>query len=286
MDLKDVRVNIDRVDSEIKALFKERMTLADQVATIKAATSDDIYKPDREESIISTLTDDVNDDIKKEYTALVKRIMEVSRKYQYGRTFDFRDPLADVPYVTDVSAPAKLLMKREELYICQGYSKDSVTVVKSYGAMADAILSQDNVCGMGILEEVSYGVSDELHDILANSGLHIFKCDIVEDEGKLKKVVTFGKDLVVNEDHNRLKFMFVCKDKSGSLSSVLSMISDYGVNLTEIHSMPYRDKGGAWNYRFFLELEGNFLTRETRALVFQLRSETEEFKVLGSYKVE
>ena len=43
MDLSDVRKNIDRVDAEIRKLFVERMTLADQVACIKA----DVYKRQR-----------------------------------------------------------------------------------------------------------------------------------------------------------------------------------------------------------------------------------------------
>lgn len=91
MTLEEVRRNIDRVDGEIKRLFKERMELADNVARVKAETGDVIYKPDREEVIINTLTADVDDNIKREYTALIKRIMEVSRKYQYGRTLELRD---------------------------------------------------------------------------------------------------------------------------------------------------------------------------------------------------
>ena len=59
MTLADVRKNIDRSDKEIKQLFKERMVLADNVAQVKAETEDDIYKPDREEAIISNLTGDV-----------------------------------------------------------------------------------------------------------------------------------------------------------------------------------------------------------------------------------
>ena len=82
MTLADVRKNIDRVDKEIKQLFKERMVLADNVAQVKAETEYDIYKPDREEAIISNLTGDVDDNSKMESTALIKRIMEISRKYQ------------------------------------------------------------------------------------------------------------------------------------------------------------------------------------------------------------
>ena len=51
MDLSDVRKNIDRVDGEIRRLFVERMTLADQVACIKAKTEDKIYKPDMKLSV-------------------------------------------------------------------------------------------------------------------------------------------------------------------------------------------------------------------------------------------
>ena len=225
MTLADVRKNIDRVDKEIKQLFKERMVLADNVAQVKAETEDDIYKPDREEAIISNLTGDVDDNIKMEYTALIKRIMEISRKYQYGRTLELRNCL-DVEY---------------EVY----------ELIKT--GKVDA--------GMGILEDISYGVSDALHEVLTNNKLYIYRCNIVNENGHNKKVVTFADHLIVEENHNRLKVMFVCKNKSGSLSSILSMISDYGVNLTEIHSAPNRQEH--WNYRFYVELSAMPVTRNS-----------------------
>lgn len=281
MDLAEVRENIDKVDKQIKVLFEERMHLADNVARVKAETEDDIYKPEREEIIISRLTGDVDDNIKMEYTALIKRIMEVSRKYQYGRTLELRNCL-DVDFVTEEPEVHNLAMKKQELYICQGYSKDLVTAVDGYEQIVQLIAEHKVDAGMGIFEDISYGVSDELHDVLAKNDIYIYRCDAVEEEGHIKKVVTFGNRLVVTENHNRLKFMFVCKNKSGSLASVLSMISDYGVNLTEIHSVPFRY--GDWNYRFYIELSGNLLKKDIQALVFQLMNETEEFKILGSYK--
>ena len=109
MTLEEVRRNIDRVDGEIKRLFKERME-ADNVARVKAETGDVIYKPDREEVIINTLTADVDDNIKREYTALIKRIMEVSRKYQYGRTLELRDcfPVQYEEHEPELKTPAML----------------------------------------------------------------------------------------------------------------------------------------------------------------------------------
>lgn len=277
MTLEEVRKQIDVVDKQIKSLFKERMMLADQVARVKAESEDAIYKPDREEAIITKLTGDVDDSIKKEYTALIKRIMEVSRKYQYGRTLELRNCL-DVSFVTEEPKVKKLAMLKHELYICQGYSRDLVNTVSDYEQVMELIRKDEADAGMGIFEDISYGVSDSLHEALAMNDLYIYRCDEVLDEGHRKKVVTFGKQLVVLPEHNRLKIVFVCKNKSGSLASVLSMISDYGVNLTEIHSVPFR--GGEWNYRFYVELNGNLLQKEIQALVFQLINETETFKNL------
>ena len=138
MDLSDVRKNIDRVDGEIRRLFVERMTLADQVACIKAKTEDKIYKPDREEVIIKKQTEGMKPELVREYTALIKRIMEVSRKYQYGRTLELRQCFP-FEYTKVPAVILKPAMVREELYTCEDYSKDKVITVASYEEVADYI---------------------------------------------------------------------------------------------------------------------------------------------------
>ena len=166
-------------------------------------------------------------------------------------------------------------------FIYVGCSRDKVVAVDSYDDVYELIKTGKVDAGMGILEDISYGVSDALHELLTNNRLYIYRCNVVNENGHNKKVVTFTDHLIVEENHNRLKVMFVCKNRSGSLSSVLSMISDYGVNLTEIHSAPNRQEH--WNYRFYVELSANFLKKDIQALVFQLMNETEEFTILGSY---
>lgn len=283
MTLEEVRGNIDRVDSEIKKLFQERMELADNVARVKAETGDDIFKPDRELAIIDKLTKDVGKDIKKEYIALIKRIMEISRKYQYGRTLELRDCLG-VEYETMEKKVSSVAMIKPELYICNMISKDKVITVDSFDEVGSLIEQDKAEAGIGILEDVSVQAADEIHSMLVRKGLYINQCQIVEDSGVRKKVVLFTKKLIVTSEHNRMKVMFVCKNKSGALASILSMISDYNVNLTEIHSKPNQE--AEWNYEFYVELSGNFLEKEMQALIFQLMNETEHFQILGSYACE
>lgn len=284
MELSEVRQKIDQVDEEIRRLFLERMKLADQVACIKAETDDVIYKPDREEAIIQHHTEGVSERLVKEYTALIKRIMEVSRKYQYGRTMELR---ACFPYVYERTAPVirRPAMKKQELYICEPYSKDDVVTVDSYEDIARCLLEGRADAGMGVIEEVGVGVSDELHRLLTDYGFYIRECLVREDSGIRRKLVTFGRQLVVLPEHNRVKIMFECPNKSGSISSILSMISDYGVNLTEIHSCPFQ-RGQDWNYMFFVEMNTNIDTKESRAMLYQLSQETAKLQILGSYYCE
>lgn len=285
MELSEVRKNIDRVDGEIRKLFVERMSLADQVACIKAETEDVIYKPDREDAIIRKQTEGMEPRLVREYTALIKRIMEVSRKYQYGRTMELRDCFPFF-YERESEAAGRLCMVKEELYLCETCSKDDVLTVDSYESVGEMIKSGKADAGMGIIEEVGAGVSDEMHQLLLDKGLYITECRVQTDAaGVRRKMVIFAGKLVVLPEHNRIKIMFTCPNRSGSLSSILSMISDYGVNMTEIHSRPFR-QGDTWNYRFFAELFANMDTKEIRALLFQLSQETQELKILGSYRCE
>ena len=92
MTLNEVRAQIDAIDPKIKALFLERMDASYHVAKVKfEAGETNIFRADREQEIIARLTDDVVPERKEEYTAIVRKVMEVSRKYQYGLMYDW-DP--------------------------------------------------------------------------------------------------------------------------------------------------------------------------------------------------
>ncbi len=282
MDLSEVRAGIDRVDKEIKALFVERMKLADEVAIIKAETDDDIYKPDREEAIIKKNTAGIDPSLEKEYTAFIKRIMEVSRKYQYGRTLEMRD-VFPFSYATSLPEFNSIAMVGSQLYLCDS-PHDRITCVDSFSEIGEMLDDGQIDAGMGIMEEIGKRSSDELNTLLRHSHFYINDCHLVNHKGRTLKLVTFSKTLAVLPEHNRLKVMFICPNRSGSLGSILCQIADYGVNLTEIHSLPNGETEN-WNYEFYVELALNLLDKEAQALIFQLSKETEYLQILGSFTV-
>ena len=284
-----------------------------------------------------------------EYRALLRRMMEISRKYQYGLTLKMRDCFP-YPICTEQPETTRLAMVREELHICDFRSRDEVMLASSYDQIADWIDTGKADAGAGIIEKIGSGVSDELNSLLMRRGYAICECRVTAVEGRYTreqelpentgradtaqapsapgqdpsaseqapltpaqapsapehetiaseqktnassyasaavmekyKVVLFTKNLTVLPDHNRVKLVFIAPNKSGALGSILSMIADYGVNVTEIHSIPYRT-GEDWNYRFFVELEMNLLKETSKTLIFQLSQETMELQLLGSYR--
>jgi chorismate mutase/prephenate dehydratase len=193
LTLEEARKEIDRIDNQIKILFEERMEAADAVARIKAETHDKIYKGNREDAIISRLIEGVDPSILKEYTALIKKMMQVSRKYQYGKTLELLDCF-NVEYITNET-------EAEGLETLELNSKET----------------------------------DRLNELLLQDKHYINNC-VMKDKTKGTKAISLSKKLVVKEPHNRIYFVFSCHDKKGSLSTILSMISDYDVNITAIHT--------------------------------------------------
>ena len=96
MGLSEVRNEIDRIDSEIKELLMKRMDCSYHVAEAKQAEgSTEIYRADRENAILENLGTDVAPEKKAEYLAVVRKVMETSRMYQYGLLYDWNEALFD-----------------------------------------------------------------------------------------------------------------------------------------------------------------------------------------------
>lgn len=90
MTLEEVRREIDALDPEIRELLMERLDLTFRVIEAKRDAGDlRIYRPDREEEILKRLGRDVEKERKAPYLAVVRKIMETSRMYQYGLLYDW-----------------------------------------------------------------------------------------------------------------------------------------------------------------------------------------------------
>lgn len=96
MTLEEARAQIDAIDSQLESLLMDRMNCSYEVAQAKAAAGEtQIYRADREEAILERLGAKVPEDRRAGYLAIVRKIMEISRMYQYGLLYDWIDGLFD-----------------------------------------------------------------------------------------------------------------------------------------------------------------------------------------------
>lgn len=86
-------------------------------------------------------------------------------------------------------------------------------------------------------------------------------------------------DKTVRSD--RIFFSVTCRHRAGALVDLLLLLKESGINMTEIESRPIKDKTG--EFRFFMEIEGDYSDSAVRAALERLKAAAHSFKLLGCY---
>ena len=82
-DLKECRVDIDRIDEQISKLYEERMKICGEIADYKIANNLKIRDEKREEEIIGNVCSIASDSYNKDaLIRIFKLIMSTSRELQ------------------------------------------------------------------------------------------------------------------------------------------------------------------------------------------------------------
>ncbi len=79
----------------------------------------------------------------------------------------------------------------------------------------------------------------------------------------------------------KTSIVFALNHRAGELVTALKLFSDRGVNMSKLESRPRRDR--AFQYVFYMDLEGHEQDPGPRAALESLRQTAEFVKVLGSY---
>lgn len=70
-------------------------------------------------------------------------------------------------------------------------------------------------------------------------------------------------------------------DRPGALCVLLAAIDRHGLNMTKIESRPIKDRPG--EYRFFIELDGDYHSPTLVSAIGEIRGICQHFKLLGAY---
>ena len=112
-------------------------------------------------------------------------------------------------------------------------------------------------------------------------GLKILRKGVQNVVNNTTRFIVISKDLVIDEDAQKISLIFSAPHQTGSLYRVLGRFSMSGLNLTKIESRPVAN--GKFDYLFYVDILGNVNDEETIDLLCALYDELDEFTFLGNY---
>lgn len=115
------------------------------------------------------------------------------------------------------------------------------------------------------------------------NGLNILAADIHDQANNFTRFLVIGREQAGRTGRDKTSIVFVAKDRVGVLYRMLKPLSDAKINLTKIESRPLKKR--AWEYMFFVDLDGHVSERRIQRALTRLRDECEFFKILGAYPV-
>jgi chorismate mutase/prephenate dehydratase len=111
--------------------------------------------------------------------------------------------------------------------------------------------------------------------------LNILAKSIEDIPDNYTRFFIIGKKYVQKTGVDKTSILLSVKDAVGALYTMLLPFKKYKINLTSIESRPSRKK--AWDYYFFIDIEGHIENKNVIAAINELRPECSFVKVLGSY---
>lgn len=113
-------------------------------------------------------------------------------------------------------------------------------------------------------------------------GLQIVASNIQDLPNNVTRFLVVSLDgLSPRTGDDKTSILFSVPHEAGALAKILEVFARARINLSTIESRPLR--GRAWEYVFFLDLEGHLSDRAMARALAELESLTQFLKVLGSY---
>lgn len=113
-------------------------------------------------------------------------------------------------------------------------------------------------------------------------GLKIIKKAINNNKDNHTKFIIIGRDLIVNEDCNKISVVFSLEDEAGTLYRLLRYFAENNINMIKIESRP--NKHTSWKYLLYVDFEGNLNNEDVQNAIKLIKENSGYFKLLGNYK--
>lgn len=112
-------------------------------------------------------------------------------------------------------------------------------------------------------------------------GLEILEKGINQSQTNSTRFIIVCNQKIFRKDAEKVSICFELNHESGSLYHILSHFIYNNLNMTKIESRPIEDRD--WEYRFFIDFDGNLAESSVKNALRGLREEARNMKILGNY---
>ena len=112
-------------------------------------------------------------------------------------------------------------------------------------------------------------------------GLDILERGVNQSETNSTRFIIVTNQKIFLKDANKVSICLEVSHESGSLYHMLSHFIYNNLNMTKIDSRPIEERN--WEYRFFIDFEGNLADSAVKNALRGLRDESRSMKILGNY---
>ena len=102
-----------------------------------------------------------------------------------------------------------------------------------------------------------------------------------DQEANATRFMIVTNQRIFRKDAGKITICFELPHSSGTLYHILSHFIFNNVNMTHIESRPI--PGRTWEYRFFIDFEGNLNEASVKNALRGIREEAINMKILGNY---
>jgi chorismate mutase/prephenate dehydratase len=112
-------------------------------------------------------------------------------------------------------------------------------------------------------------------------GLEILQKQVNDELNNSTRFIIISNEKLFLKEADKISICFEVSNESASLYRALSHIIFNDLNMTKIESRPITNK--SWEYRFFVDFEGNLKDASVQNALSGLQEETLNLKILGNY---
>ena len=185
MELKELREEIDRIDSELVPLFLKRMRISAEVAEYKRQNQMPVLDSSRERALLESVSERAGEEMEEYTRTLYTTILDLSRSYQHKRLNTESPLFREITHAIDETP--KLFPERA-LVACQGvegaYSQiaaerlfklPNIMFFNSFEKVFSAI--EAGLCRYGVLpiENSTAGSVKQVYDLMISRKFRIVR---------------------------------------------------------------------------------------------------------------